>query len=83
MGRPIVVVGVSGCDCLPAMLNYLVVARKTEILAVSLDVPYFSFVRLPVGTPGNALAVAVDSSRGEEGLPHVPLTATLRVKNCG
>lgn len=42
------------------MTSFLVVARRTEIRAISLDVDYFADVIIPLGKHGNAVAVDVD-----------------------
>ena len=46
------------------MTNFLVVASKTTLRAISLDIDYYADVIIPVGELKNAVAVDVDRIEG-------------------
>lgn len=51
---------------LPGMDRFLIFARRTDIRSVSLDIPYFADVVLPINiTMKNTIAVGVDPVDGE------------------
>jgi len=54
-----VYVCLSVCLCLLGMINMLLVTRRTDLRLISLDVPYFADVVLPIQTDMQA-AVAAD-----------------------
>lgn len=47
------------------MTNFLVVATRTDIRAISLDVNYHADVVIPVGAQGNVVAADVDRVTGQ------------------
>lgn len=47
------------------MNNFLVFARRSDIRRISLEVEYFSDVVVPISGLRNAIAVDVDTVRGE------------------
>ena len=47
------------------MTNFLVVARRTDIRAISLDVDYYADVVIPMGPHGNVVALDVDRIEGD------------------
>lgn len=49
-----------GRTCTEGMQNFLIFARRTDLRKVSLDVPYFADVVLPISHLKNAIAVDVD-----------------------
>ncbi|XP_070536212.1 low-density lipoprotein receptor-related protein 4-like [Ptychodera flava] len=53
-----------GKTCHPGMKNFLIFACRTDIRAVSLDVPYYADVVLQVGEMKNTIAIDVDTVNG-------------------
>ncbi|XP_078669811.1 low-density lipoprotein receptor-related protein 4-like isoform X3 [Branchiostoma floridae x Branchiostoma belcheri] len=51
--------------CQPRMHNFLVFARRTDVRAISLDVPYYADVMLPISGLKNAIAIDVDEKNGK------------------
>uniref|UniRef100_A0A4W3JHK9 Low density lipoprotein receptor-related protein 4 n=1 Tax=Callorhinchus milii TaxID=7868 RepID=A0A4W3JHK9_CALMI len=50
-----------GKTCVPGMTSFLIFARRTDIRLVSLDIPYFADVVVPVnGSMKNTIAIGVD-----------------------
>nr|XP_006819580.1 PREDICTED: low-density lipoprotein receptor-related protein 4-like [Saccoglossus kowalevskii] len=49
-----------GKTCQSGMKNFLIFACRTDIRAISLDVPYYADVVLPLGEMQNAIAIDVD-----------------------
>ncbi|XP_069077783.1 low-density lipoprotein receptor-related protein 4 isoform X3 [Pleurodeles waltl] len=55
-----------GQTCFHGMSRFLVFARRTDIRAVSLDIPYFADVVIPVNvTMKNTIAIGVDPEEGK------------------
>uniref|UniRef100_A0A8C7Z935 Low-density lipoprotein receptor-related protein 4 n=1 Tax=Oryzias sinensis TaxID=183150 RepID=A0A8C7Z935_9TELE len=55
-----------GKTCTPGMNSFLIFARRTDIRMVSLDIPYFADVVLPVNTSmKNTIAVGADPKEGK------------------
>ena len=48
------------------MTNFLIIARRTDMRAVSLDVDYYADVVIPVGGLQNVIAVDVDRADGRD-----------------
>jgi hypothetical protein len=48
---------------LSEMKNFLVMARRSDLRAISLDVSYYADVVLPLEEQGNAVAVDVDTMK--------------------
>ena len=46
------------------MKNFLIVAKRTDIRKVSLDVPYTADVVLPINNLNNVIALDVDTKGG-------------------
>ncbi|XP_043938468.1 low-density lipoprotein receptor-related protein 4 isoform X2 [Protopterus annectens] len=56
----------NGQTCAPGMTRFLIFARRTDIRVVSLEIPYFADVVIPVnGSMKNTIAVGVDSVEGK------------------
>ncbi|XP_064423218.1 low-density lipoprotein receptor-related protein 4 isoform X2 [Latimeria chalumnae] len=54
-----------GKTCAPGMTSFLIFARRTDIRTVSLDIPYFADVVVPVnGSMKNTIAIGVDPKEG-------------------
>ncbi|XP_072448783.1 low-density lipoprotein receptor-related protein 4 isoform X1 [Chiloscyllium punctatum] len=55
-----------GKTCAPGMTSFLIFARRTDIRMVSLDIPYFADVVVPVnGSMKNTIAIGVDPKEGK------------------
>lgn len=55
-----------GKTCSPGMTSFLIFARRTDIRMVSLDIPYFADVVVPINvTMKNTIAIGVDPQEGK------------------
>ncbi|KAL3843281.1 hypothetical protein ACJMK2_021223 [Sinanodonta woodiana] len=54
-----------GKTCQKDMTNFLIFARRSDIRKISLDVPYYASVVLPIGELRNAIALSVDNLEGK------------------
>ncbi|XP_013395341.1 low-density lipoprotein receptor-related protein 4-like [Lingula anatina] len=54
-----------GKTCQPELNQYIIFARKTDIRLISLDVPYYADVVLPIEGLKNTIALDVDTQEGK------------------